>query len=121
MESCFRTFSLRTRFDVPCLDVWSTHLRWPIVGRRWTRDEKHSEPGLPFDSQGYLAGKLSGSQGEFTVSGEVVDEEVYVGFTINADGQDLSISFEGFWNESEMEGAGYFGEFGPGDWYAPRK
>ena len=50
-----------------------------------------------------------------------MDEEVYVGFTINADGQDLSISFEGFWNESEMEGAGYFGEFGPGDWYAPRK
>jgi hypothetical protein len=76
---------------------------------------------LSFDSQGYLAGKLRGPQGEFTVSGEVVDEEICFGFTTNADGQELSIGFEGFWNESEMQRAVYFGEFGSGDWYATRK
>ena len=47
--------------------------------------------------------------------------EIYFGFTINADGQEISISFEGFWDESEMEGAVYFREFGSGEWYATRK
>ena len=83
--------------------------------------QQESNLTLSFDSQGYLTGKLSSPQGEFTVTGEVVDEEIYFGFTINADGQEISISFEGFWDESEMEGAVYFGEFGSGEWYATRK
>ncbi len=83
--------------------------------------QQESNLTLSFDSQGYLTGRLSSSQGEFTVTGEVVDEEIYFGFTINADGQKISISFEGFWDESEMEGAVYFGEFGSGEWYATRK
>ena len=77
--------------------------------------QQESNLTLSFDFQGYLTGKLSGPQGEFTVTGEVVDEEIYFGFTISADGQEISISFEGFWDESEMEGAVYFGEFGSGD------
>ncbi len=83
--------------------------------------QQESNLTLSFDSQGYLTGKLSSPQGEFTVTGEVVDEEIYFGFTINADGQEISISFEGFWDESEMEGAVYFREFGSGEWYATRK
>ena len=83
--------------------------------------QQESNLTLSFDSQGYLTGKLSSPQGEFTVTGEVVDEEIYFGFTINADGQEISISFEGFWDESEMEGTVYFGEFGSGEWYATRK
>ena len=76
---------------------------------------------LSFDRQGYLTVKIDGPQGEMAITGETAGEEIYFGFTINANGQEIAISFEGYWTEAEMEGVVYFGEFGSGDWYASRK
>ena len=83
--------------------------------------EMDSNLTLSFDSQGYLTGKIDGTQGEFAITGETAGEEIYFGFTINANGQEIAISFEGYWTEAEMEGVVYFDEFGSGDWYATRK
>ncbi len=76
---------------------------------------------LSFDRQGYLSGKIDGPQGETAITGETAGEEIYFGFTFSGNGQEIAISFEGYWTESEMEGVVYFGEFGSGDWYATRE
>ena len=78
----------------------------------------HVEMGfyLSFGSQGHLKGKIDSPQGLFDITGEVVDEEIYFGFTIDANGQEMAINFESYWDESDMEGDVYFGNFGCGDW-----
>ena len=76
---------------------------------------------LSLDSGGDLVGQINSPQGLFEITGEVVGEEIYFGFVIDVNGQRLDISFEGFWDESEMEGAVYFGEFGSGDWRASKE
>lgn len=76
---------------------------------------------LSLDSKGDLVGQIKSPEGLFEITGEVVGEEIYFGFVIEVNGQKLEINFEGYFDEAEMEGAVYFGDFGSGDWWASKE
>lgn len=80
-------------------------------------------PGFTFKQEGEtLSGNYKGQLGEAPLTGTVKGSDVKFTIKVNAQGQDLTITYIGkIENKDSMKGTASFGELGEGTWTAKRK
>lgn len=68
-----------------------------------------------------LEGTISGRPGDVVYTGSVKGDAVAFGFTINVQGTDLKLDYNGIVEGNMMKGRALFGQFGEGTFTAKRK